>query len=102
VRRVPSASPAPAALIVAARQAQGIVLRHTGIGGTCLVRSLTLWALLLQSRLESEILVGLRKRDGKIEGHAWVEYGGHPINEDPGVIGTYTEFADALSFDRMT
>jgi hypothetical protein len=102
VSRLTPASAAPAALIDSARQAQSIVLKHTGLGGTCLVRALTLWALLLQSRLESEILVGLRKRDGKIEGHAWVEYGGHPINEDPGVIGTYTEFADALSFDRIT
>jgi transglutaminase superfamily protein len=87
--------------IVAARQAQSIVLKHTGIGGTCLVRSLTLWVLLLQVCIESDVLVGIRKRDGKIEGHAWVEYGGRPLNEDPAVTGTYTEFADVLSFDRI-
>jgi hypothetical protein len=95
-------SESPVAIIAAARQAQIIVRKNTGMGGTCLIRSLTLWALLLKSRLESNIQVGVRNTDGKIEGHAWVEYGGRPLNEHLSVVETYTQFADALSFDRMT
>jgi hypothetical protein len=34
--------------------------------------------------------VGYRKREGRIEGHAWLEFEGHPINEQPSVIETYT------------
>src|SRR5665213_3433501 len=55
-------------------RAQGRVRRTTGVRGPCLVRSLTLWAMLLRGGLEVNVRVGFRKRDGKVEGHAWVEY----------------------------
>jgi len=40
-----------------------------------------------------------RRRNGLIEGHAWVEHGGRPLNEDPSTVGTYTPCADSVRFD---
>jgi hypothetical protein len=67
-----------------------MVKRATGIEGTCLSRSFALWTLLRRRGLETQLQIGYRKKDGKFEGHAWLEYQGNPINEAPGVIATYT------------
>jgi hypothetical protein len=69
--------------------------------GTCLTRSLTLWAVLLQYQIETEICIGMRKAGERIEGHAWLEYEGTSINEAPGVVATYTRLdAQAAAFER--
>jgi hypothetical protein len=81
------------------RQVYRLAIRNFDLGGTCLSRSLMLWALLLRRGVKSEIRVGLRTRKGKIEGHAWVECSGQPLNEDPATIATYTVFAERMSFD---
>ena len=86
--------------VLRARRAQYMVKRATGLGGMCLARSLTLWTLLRRRGIETELRVGYRKRDEKIEGHAWLEYDGAPINDDNDVTRTYT-VADGLSaFDN--
>ncbi len=82
-----------------ARRAQTRVLRLTGIGGTCLVRSLALWAMLLRRGIEVNLRVGFRRHEGKIEGHAWVEYGDAPINEAESKIRTYTIYEQPVRFD---
>ena len=65
-------------LIRGARRAQRIVRMLTGIGGNCLVKSLTLWTMLLSRGLSTELRVGFRKRDGRIEGRAWLEHAVFP------------------------
>ena len=82
--------PEPWAEILMARRAQRRVMRTTGIRGTCLPRSLTLWTLLLRRGLPTDLRVGFRRLEGKIEGHAWVEFQGIPLNEDPGTAQTYS------------
>jgi hypothetical protein len=76
--------------IRAARRSLLMVKRATGIAGTCLSRSLALWTLLRRRGIEADLQIGYRKREGTIEGHAWLEYQGTPINEQPAVIATYT------------
>jgi hypothetical protein len=85
--------------IRSARRAQGIVKRRAGIGGHCLVRSLTLWAMLHRRGVPTDLRVGFRKRDGKFEGHAWLEYGDSPINETPAEARSYTPYEQAVTFD---
>ncbi len=95
-------SPEPAdafAAIREARRAQWIVERSTGVGGSCLVRSLSLWTLLLRRGLATELRVGVRKRDGQIEGHAWIEYRGLPLNEEEKILQTYEVYEKPVSFD---
>jgi hypothetical protein len=88
-----------AAVILSARRAQRMAARNAGIGGTCLVRSLTLWAMLLRRGVDSELRVGVRKKEGKLEAHAWVEYGGVPLNESWDNVGTYSVYEKPLAFD---
>jgi hypothetical protein len=65
------------------------------MGGTCLVRSLTLWAILRRRGVESELRIGIRKMADVTEGHAWIELAGNPINEAPTVASTYVVFEGA-------
>ena len=89
----------PATLIANARRAQFLIKRDTGIGGSCLVRSLTLWAMLLRRGVAAELRVGMRRTDGRVEGHAWLEYSGAPLNERASVVRTYSIYEKPLSFD---
>ena len=89
----------PDAIIRFARRAQGRVSRAGGVLGPCLVRSLTLWAMLLRRGVSTNLRVGFRKRDGKIEGHAWVEHDQIPINEDRAEIETYAIYDRPVQFD---
>ena len=82
-----------------ARRAQRVVKRAIGVAGTCLVRSLTLWTILLRRGLSTDLRVGFRKRQGKIEGHAWLEYGDAPINDNICVTQTYVTYEHPVSFD---
>lgn len=94
----PSANDA-ATWIAAAGVSQMRVLRTTGIGGTCLVRSLALWTMLLRRGVETELRIGIRRHEGKLEGHAWLEFAGQPINEDAEKVGTYSPYTRPFSFD---
>lgn len=89
----------PETWILRSRRAQRMVKRATGLGGMCLARSLTLWALLRRRGVETELRVGYRKGDNKIEGHAWLEYECVPINETADVIGTYVVRQGPVAFD---
>jgi hypothetical protein len=51
----------------------GIAAWHTGFSkGSCLPRSVTLWSMLRQRGIESEVRIGVRKHGDGIEAHAWV------------------------------
>lgn len=80
-------------------RAQRRVMRTTGVRGPCLVRSLTLWTMLLHSGIEAHLRVGFRKRDGKVQGHAWVEYNEHPINEVASETSTFAVYDEPVCFD---
>jgi hypothetical protein len=80
-------------------RAQRRVMRATGVRGPCLIRSLTLWAMLLRCGLEANLRVGFRKRAGIVEGHAWVEYDKAPINEVESETGTFSVYEEPVCFD---
>jgi hypothetical protein len=86
-------------LIREACDAQRRVKRSTRIEGPCLVRSMTLWTMLRRRGIAADLRVGFRKRAGKIEGHAWVEYAGMPINEDRDEVLTFVPTAQPAAFD---
>ncbi|MDP9170510.1 MAG: lasso peptide biosynthesis B2 protein [Acidobacteriota bacterium] len=87
------------AVIAGTRRAQRIVQRVAGVGGTCLVRSFALWAMLRRRGIQSDVRVGMRKTDGRIEGHAWLEYKGRPVNETRAVIATYSALPVPATYD---
>ena len=82
-----------------ARRAQRIIQRNTRVSGNCLVRSLTLWAMLLRRGLPTDVRVGFRKRDNRIEGHAWIEHQGDPINETLTEARSYAPYERPVTFD---
>ncbi len=48
---------------------------------TCLHRALTLWWLLRQQGIASELRIGVRIEQGRFEAHAWVERQGAALND---------------------
>lgn len=92
-------SPDRQTTIRSARLAQRLVKHATGIGGNCLVRSLTLWTMLSRRGIPTNLRVGFRKRDGRIDGHAWLELDGAPINESLQETLTYVAYEQPATFD---
>ena len=78
-------------------RAQNIVGRNLGRQGACLVRSLTLQTMLLRRGVDSTLRVGFRRKNGAMEGHAWIERDGHPLNESAESAATYVLLEDADS-----
>jgi hypothetical protein len=72
-RAVPPGRAADAARMVLAAS------RHAPCRADCLRRSLVLWWLLRRAGLPGELRLGVRKQDGQLEAHAWVELGGRPL-----------------------
>lgn len=87
------------AAIQRARRAQTLVRRNIGLSGNCLVRSLTLWAMLLRRGVSTDLRVGFRKRDGAVQGHAWLEYADAPVNEAIDEARSYVPYEKPISFD---
>lgn len=56
----------------------------------CLARSLTLWWLARHGGHELELVMGLAVPEaGVLPAHAWVEYGGTPVNDTTDVRERY-------------
>jgi hypothetical protein len=70
-----------------------IVASASRIGpeGTCLTRSLVVGGLLRRQGIESTLRMGVKKTD-TVEGHAWVEVDGQPVNDGPDVADRYAPF----------
>jgi hypothetical protein len=48
---------------------------------TCLEKSLTLWWLLSRQGIACHVRIGARKSSGRLEAHAWVEFGEVALDE---------------------
>ena len=55
--------------------------------------------MLLRRGLSPTLRVGFRKREGEIQGHAWVELDGVPINEAQSETATFVIYDEPASFD---
>jgi hypothetical protein len=71
--------------------------RHTLAPNTCLHRSLALWWLLGRRGLDSQLKMGARLHDGRLDAHAWVEHDGIVVNDDPEVTRGYTPLSSAAA-----
>jgi len=56
-----------------------IAARHAPFRARCLAASLTLESLLRRHGLEGRLRLGVRRHEGRIEAHAWVEHGGSAL-----------------------
>ena len=71
-----------------------IAARHGPFRARCLSASLTLESLLRRYGLEGELRLGVRRHDGRIEAHAWIEHDGQALNE---AHVTFRPFGDGAS-----
>jgi hypothetical protein len=58
----------------------------------CLPRSLMLWWLLRRRGIESDLRIGVRTSDGRLEAHAWVECDGRVLNDAADVAARFAPF----------
>ena len=70
---------------------------HLPFPSTCLTRSLLLVWLLRRRGVDTELRIGVRRIEGGIDSHAWVEHEGRPINDPPDVAGRFAVFGQSLS-----
>ena len=68
---------------------------HRERPGNCLDRSLVLYRYLSGSGAQPELLIGIRRDEGPLKGHAWVTVGGSPVEEPPEPLG---DFAQVVAF----
>jgi hypothetical protein len=59
---------------------------------TCLRRSLVLQWLLARSGLDTRLQYGVRREDGRLQAHAWLEYQGRSIGEKVEPTNQYAPF----------
>jgi hypothetical protein len=73
----------------------GAAGRHGPYRAKCLPQSLTLWWLLRQQGIESQMRFGARKNARRMEAHAWVEFEGTPLNDSADVKQRFKPFESA-------
>jgi hypothetical protein len=70
--------------------------RNSPLGGKCLARSLILWGMLRRKGMETDLRFGMKKKDGKLLAHAWVEYRGERLEPTGEHNQNYVPFAKPI------
>jgi hypothetical protein len=74
----------------------GAMSRHV-VRVPCLSRSVALARMLARRNVSSEIRIGVRTREDRLEAHAWVEVDGRAVNDREDIVRSYTPFDQPLS-----
>lgn len=75
----------------------GIASQHGFYRANCLQKSLVIWWLLRREGIKNDLRIGVRKREEKLEAHAWVEYLGVVLNDRNDIYEQFAPFASAIS-----
>ena len=74
---------------------------HGLVQGNCLAQSLTIWWLLRRQRISADLRIGVRKQQGRLEAHAWMEYQSRSLSHDAGTGGQFSPFGGVRgNFER--
>jgi hypothetical protein len=74
--------------------------RASPFRSSCLSRSLVLWRLLRGRGVPAEIRLGVRKRGGALDAHAWVEVNGRAVDGTAEQGGHFAAFSGELPTGR--
>jgi hypothetical protein len=74
----------------------GAMSRHI-VRVPCLSRSVALARMLARRNVASEIRIGVRTREDRLEAHAWVEVDGRAVNDREDIVRGYAPFDQPLS-----
>lgn len=90
---------APAPDAGAARDARAVSMaaRYGVFRPLCLTRSMALQSMLKRRGLDAAVRVGARRKDGRLEAHAWVELDGNILGDTPEHVAG---FAPLGNFNR--
>ena len=55
----------------------------------CMIRSLILYELCSRYNIKVSLKTGVRKNEGALDGHSWLEIDGEPINENKEFINSF-------------
>lgn len=69
-----------------------LAAKHGLVRGNCLSRALALLWLLRKQGMEGELRIGVRKAEGQLLAHAWIEVSGQPLAERGDVTLKYAPF----------
>ena len=94
-RKRPLAAMADADRVAETSRMVAIATHYAPFPVTCLTRSLLLQWLLARAGAESELRLGVSLAASQLSAHAWVEFGGVPINDVPDVAHRYAAFDSA-------
>lgn len=83
-------SPSPPPIVREAARMVSAAARFGPLTASCLPRSIVLQQLLRREGIMTDIRVGVRKADGLLDGHAWVEYHGVAVSDPPDVPERFT------------
>ena len=59
------------------------------VHANCLPRSIALWWILRLLRHDSQVRFGVTKQQSQLQAHAWVEFKGQPLNDEPNISQRY-------------
>jgi Transglutaminase-like superfamily len=88
--------PNPAADVERHRRLLFLFHQQVPVAGQCLAGALALWCLLQRRGIETELRFGVRKQEGQLLAHAWIEYGSLPLTLDPELPKYYAALADSI------
>lgn len=66
--------------------------RYSRLWASCLRRSLVLWFLLAREGIKSDLKIGVRQNQGKMDAHAWVEVNQVVLNDQPNIAQQFSVF----------
>jgi hypothetical protein len=64
--------------------------------GKCLAQSLTLWTLLKNKGIQTDLKFGMKKNEDKLLAHAWVEYNNVPLASESEIREKYLFFSESI------
>ena len=67
----------------------GEILAERGTKDLCLVRALALLAEARRLGFDARLACGVRRREGLVEAHAWLEVDGRPLLDPPATVEGY-------------
>lgn len=84
-----------------ARVAMTVYAVGRGSSNGCLSRSLVMYRYLCGATASPRLIVGVRKYDDEVFGHAWVEVAGRPVGDNEASIAGFTPLMEFGADGRM-
>lgn len=74
-----------------------VAARHHIVRARCLHKSLALHLWLRREGVPSDVRIGVRKTDGGLTAHAWVELGGYIVNDEATAVAEFTRLGQPMA-----